>query len=438
MALASSSARGCWAASERGKIEGFDVPPRRESSSRRVTSPSSSRRRTDTRDPRCGRPLQRGLSRLPPGPDRRCKGSSGAWGGRRRVRRDQGASRWTTLIAPAGSCSSSAPARRCREGIRSDRGRVARSPRLARPRVRAAGAQGGHRVLALRWTCWTSCRASSACTPRRRDQLLGCGKNPQACPRARGFRQAVFSTLDRRHPFKGVFHDIPFRFVIPARTRERLEHLLQGRHDPARARRADCASSRSCSRPTRVASTRQAPPSQPLDHAAGHNTALPLDSFAGIVPRTPRRSPKRTRHITRRCARARRRRCEGHITLKDIVVQVAPGVSYNTSGFRRPSRPRPVVHVRQGQTVDIGAGERRRHPAFDRLPRCAHRPEQRVPRRRSGSRSHSASRRQTQRLHVPLRYEAGASAHRQRECTAPSSSIERGAPPGRSPVRARR
>jgi len=41
------------------------------------------------------------------------------------------------------------------------------------------------------------------------------------------------------------------------------------------------------------------------------------------------------------------------MTLKDMVVEVAPGVTYNTWAFDGHGAPGPVVHVREGQTVEM-------------------------------------------------------------------------------------
>ena len=41
------------------------------------------------------------------------------------------------------------------------------------------------------------------------------------------------------------------------------------------------------------------------------------------------------------------------MTLKDMAVQIAPGVTYNTWAFDGHGAPGPVVHVRQGQTVEM-------------------------------------------------------------------------------------
>jgi nitrite reductase (NO-forming) len=42
-----------------------------------------------------------------------------------------------------------------------------------------------------------------------------------------------------------------------------------------------------------------------------------------------------------------------HMTLRDMVVEVAPGVKYNTWAFDGHGAPGPVVHVRQGQMVEM-------------------------------------------------------------------------------------
>ena len=85
-------------------------------------------------------------------------------------------------------------------------------------------------------------------------------------------------------------------------------------------------------------------------------------------------------------------------------------------GLRRPRRAGPGRPRPRGPDRRDDADERRRDPALDRLPR------RRGSRRtsRSGtspraSRSPSASRRRPRRLHVPLRHEARARAHRERD-----------------------
>jgi nitrite reductase (NO-forming) len=41
-----------------------------------------------------------------------------------------------------------------------------------------------------------------------------------------------------------------------------------------------------------------------------------------------------------------------HMVLKDVVIEIAPGVKYNAWGFEGGA-PGPVVHARQGQTVEM-------------------------------------------------------------------------------------
>ncbi|HEU0246275.1 MAG TPA: multicopper oxidase domain-containing protein, partial [Gaiellaceae bacterium] len=42
-----------------------------------------------------------------------------------------------------------------------------------------------------------------------------------------------------------------------------------------------------------------------------------------------------------------------HMTLKDMVVEIAPGVRYNTWAFDGHGAPGPIVHVREGQMVEM-------------------------------------------------------------------------------------
>ena len=41
------------------------------------------------------------------------------------------------------------------------------------------------------------------------------------------------------------------------------------------------------------------------------------------------------------------------MTLKDMTVEIAPGVEYNTWAFDGHGAPGPIVHVREGQTVEM-------------------------------------------------------------------------------------
>ena len=41
------------------------------------------------------------------------------------------------------------------------------------------------------------------------------------------------------------------------------------------------------------------------------------------------------------------------MTLKDMVVEIAPGVKYTTWAFDGHGAPGPILHVREGQTVEM-------------------------------------------------------------------------------------
>jgi nitrite reductase (NO-forming) len=90
------------------------------------------------------------------------------------------------------------------------------------------------------------------------------------------------------------------------------------------------------------------------DHATDHNVALPLNSFAGVVPENAAElaaahkpydatlPPLATGDVVK-----------VHMTLKDMTFEIAPGVEYNTWAFDGHGAPGPVVNVREGQTVEM-------------------------------------------------------------------------------------
>ena len=90
------------------------------------------------------------------------------------------------------------------------------------------------------------------------------------------------------------------------------------------------------------------------DNAAAHNTALPLNSFAGVVPENAQElaaahkpysatlPPVPTGELVK-----------VQMTLKDMTVEIAPGVEYNTWAFDGHGAPGPVINVREGQTVEM-------------------------------------------------------------------------------------
>ena len=118
---------------------------------------------------------------------------------------------------------------------------------------------------------------------------------------------------------------------------------------------ADARDAREASRATAQPATEQtaaAPTGQ--DHATDHNTALPLSSFAGVVPQNAAElaeahepydatlPPVATGDVV-----------DVQMTLKDMTVEVAPGVEYNTWAFDGHGAPGPIIHVREGQQVHM-------------------------------------------------------------------------------------
>ena len=62
------------------------------------------------------------------------------------------------------------------------------------------------------------------------------------------------------------------------------------------------------------------------------------------------------------------------IPLKDVTMEIAPGVTYSAWTFAGGA-PGPTIHVRQGDTVKVTLRNDGRDPALDRLPRGPHRAE---------------------------------------------------------------
>ena len=85
-----------------------------------------------------------------------------------------------------------------------------------------------------------------------------------------------------------------------------------------------------------------------------HNTALPLNSFAGQVPENAQElaaAHKATDAALPTIPAGDVAKVQ--MTLKDMAVEIAPGVKYNTWAFDGHGAPGPVVHVREGQTVEM-------------------------------------------------------------------------------------
>lgn len=87
---------------------------------------------------------------------------------------------------------------------------------------------------------------------------------------------------------------------------------------------------------------------------ADHNTALPLESFAGKVPANAQELAAAHQPYDAALAPVPAGELvKVTMTLKDMAVEIAPGVEYNTWAFDGHGAPGPVVHVREGQTVEM-------------------------------------------------------------------------------------
>ena len=90
------------------------------------------------------------------------------------------------------------------------------------------------------------------------------------------------------------------------------------------------------------------------DHATDHNTALPLNSFAGVVPENAAELAAAHKPYDASLPPVPAGDLvKVQMTLKDMTVEIAPGVKYNTWAFDGHGVPGPVVHVREGQTVEM-------------------------------------------------------------------------------------
>ena len=97
-----------------------------------------------------------------------------------------------------------------------------------------------------------------------------------------------------------------------------------------------------------------AQPAPAHGHAVDHNVALPLNSFAGVVPENAAElAAAHKAYDATLPPLVAGDLVKVHMTLKDITVEIAPGVKYSTWAFDGHGAPGPVVHVRQGQTVEM-------------------------------------------------------------------------------------
>src|SRR5262245_64641587 len=89
-------------------------------------------------------------------------------------------------------------------------------------------------------------------------------------------------------------------------------------------------------------------------HAATANQSLPLQSFAGTTGANAEALAKaHAAYDAALPAVPPGDLVKVHMTLKDMVVEIAPGVKYNTWAFDGHGAPGPILHVREGQTVEM-------------------------------------------------------------------------------------
>jgi nitrite reductase (NO-forming) len=91
-----------------------------------------------------------------------------------------------------------------------------------------------------------------------------------------------------------------------------------------------------------------------MDMSGSSAVSLPLQSFAGQTAENAEEIA--AAHVARNAvlpAVPAGDLVQVHMTMKDMVVELAPGVRYNTWAFDGRGAPGPVVHVRQGQTVQM-------------------------------------------------------------------------------------
>jgi nitrite reductase (NO-forming) len=90
------------------------------------------------------------------------------------------------------------------------------------------------------------------------------------------------------------------------------------------------------------------------ESASAQNVAQPLESFAGTAPDNAEALAQAHKPYDATLPTAPAGDVvKVHMTLKDMVVEVAPGVKYTTWAFDGHGAPGPVIHVREGQTVEM-------------------------------------------------------------------------------------
>ena len=90
------------------------------------------------------------------------------------------------------------------------------------------------------------------------------------------------------------------------------------------------------------------------EHESSSAQSLPLTSFAGATGADAEALAKaHTAYDAALPVVPPGELVKVQMTLKDMTVEIAPGVKYNTWAFDGHGVPGPIVHVRQGQTVEM-------------------------------------------------------------------------------------
>jgi nitrite reductase (NO-forming) len=94
---------------------------------------------------------------------------------------------------------------------------------------------------------------------------------------------------------------------------------------------------------------------QPAPAAADHNVSLPIESFAGrVAPNADRLAMEHAAYDATLPALQTGDLVKVNMVMKDKTVEIAPGVKYNVWAFDGDyTAPGPIVHVREGQTVEF-------------------------------------------------------------------------------------
>lgn len=88
--------------------------------------------------------------------------------------------------------------------------------------------------------------------------------------------------------------------------------------------------------------------------ATSSGESLPLESFAGqTAPNADALAKAHVAYDATLPPVPAGNLVKVHMTLKDMTVEIAPGVKYSTWAFDGHGAPGPILHVRQGQTVEM-------------------------------------------------------------------------------------